>query len=286
MVELLPQTRRGFLTALTKWGATVYGASLTGSLLAGTSEKSPTRGVAADCHPQIATGQEEIAILIYPGFTAIDAIGPEYILSGMMGAKVRLVAKTANPVKCETGFEVVPQLTFEDCPKKQTLLLVPGGTAGALQALEDPETISFIRELGGSADYVGSVCTGSLLLGAAGLLSGYTATSHWQTLELLPLVGATASRDRVVIDRNRVTGAGVTAGIDLALRLVQIFRGDFYAKGMQLLAQYDPQPLFPGGGEPGTADPAVVALLEEMHKPFVELIGRSVEKTFKAPPPS
>lgn len=229
-------------------------------------------------HEKIVPGSEEIVILIYPGFTAIDALGPEYVLSGMMGSRVRLVAKDTAPVKCETGFEILPQLTFEDCPKHPTLLLVPGGTAGTLDAMKDRQTLEFIRDVGRQSAMVGSVCTGSLLLGAAGLLSGYTATSHWQTLELLPLVGATPSEARVVFDRDRVTCAGVTAGLDFAFEMVKHYRGDFYAKGMQLLAQYDPDPPFPEAGNPKTADPAVVDLLNQMHEPFVQLMGQTVEE--------
>ena len=125
------------------------------------------------------------------------------------------------------------------------------------------------------------MCTGSLLLGAAGLLDDYEATSHWQTLELLPLCGARPSKKRVVFDRDRVTGAGVTAGLDLALEIVQRYRGDFYAKGVQLLAQYAPQPPFPGSGDPATADPDVVKLMNGMHKPFVDLLGNSIKAVAK-----
>lgn len=276
--DIDPYTRRGFLRALSALGGVTAVAPLIASLRAETPAPTPATDTAFDLHSQIKMGSEEILILIYPGFTAIDAVGPEYILSGMMGAKVRLVAKTAAPVKCETGYEVVPELTFKDCPQKPTLFLIPGGTAGTLETLNDPQTMKFIREVGGEAEMAGSVCTGSLLLGAAGLLKGYKATSHWQTRELLPLVGAIAVDERVVFDRNRVTGAGVTAGLDLALRLVQHYRGDFYTKGMELLAEYDPQPPIPGGGNPKTADPAVVTLLNEMHKPFVDLCGETIKK--------
>jgi len=279
--EIDAPTRRRFLHTLAALGGATALSPLSGVLRA-EQEVSPQK--TTDPHAQIKMGQEDIVILIYPGFTAIDALAPEYILSGMMGVKIRLVAKSSAPVKCETGFEVVPQLTFEQCPAKPTLLLVPGGTDGTLQALEDPATMAFIRRVGGAAEMAGSVCTGSLLLGAAGLLEGYEATSHWQTVELLPLVGAKPSTDRVVFDRNRVTGAGVTAGLDFALQLVRHYRGDFYAKGMQLLAQYDPQPPFPGGGDPKTADPAVVALLNEMHKPFVELTAGTIKKTLSESP--
>ena len=141
--------------------------------------------------------------------------------------------------------------------------------APQLAAIEDRETLEFVRDVGRRSAMVGSVCTGSLLLGAAGLLEGYEATSHWQTLELLALVGARPSRDRIVFDRDRVTAAGVTAGIDLGMELVRRYRGDFYARGVQLLGQYDPHPPFAGGGNPESADPAVVAMLTQMHAPFV-----------------
>ncbi len=271
-------TRRKFLKVRTALGGVTALSPLGGA----EKETEAKESTAGDLHQQVRMGKEEIIILIYPGFTAIDALGPEYILAGMMGAKVRLVAKTRQPVKCETGYEVVPQLAFEESPEKPTLLVVPGGTSGTLEAMEDEETMTFIRNTGRAAEMAGSVCTGSLLLGAAGLLHGYTATSHWQTIELLPMVGAKPSRERVVFDRDRVTGGGVTAGLDFALRLVQRYRGDFYAKGMELLAQYDPQPPFPGGGNPETADAAAVSLLNEMHRPFVELAGQTIMRTKEA----
>lgn len=232
----------------------------------------------AEAFPQIKAGEETILILLYPGFTAIDAIGPEYVLSAMIGATVKFVAKTTAPVRSESGFEVTPAFSFKNCPKQPTLLLIPGATDGLLRALADAETLDFIRDVGGAAKMAGSVCTGSLLLGAAGLLKGYNATSHWQTAELLPLVGAKPVDERVVFDRNRVTGAGVTAGLDLAFQLVRYFRDDFYAKGLQLLAEYDPQPLFAGGGDHKKADPRVVLLLNEMHRPFVERTGEVIKQ--------
>ena len=128
---------------------------------------------------------------------------------------------------------------------------------------------------------VGSVCTGSLLLGAAGLLKGRRATSHWQTLELLKEVGATPVTERVVFDgTDRVTAAGVSAGLDLGFQLVRHYRGDFYAKGMELLGEYDPQPPFPGGGNPRTADKTAVEMLNMMHAPIVEKF-REVIQTVK-----
>jgi len=220
-------------------------------------------------------GSEKIAILVYPEFTALDALGPHYPLSGMMGAKVQFVAKTMDTLPCEGaskgGFCIRPHLTFADCPTDLDLLLVPGGLTGTLAAIADDETRNFIAEQGKRAKMVGSVCTGSLLLGAAGLLKGRRATSHWQTLELLKEVGATPFAERVVFDgTDRVTAAGVSAGLDLGFELVRHYRGDFYAKGIELLGEYDPQPPFPGGGNPRTADKTVVEMLNLMHAPIVE----------------
>ena len=224
---------------------------------------------------QLRMGSEKIAILVYPEFTALDALGPHYPLSGMMGAKVQFVAKTMDTLPCEGaskgGFCIRPHLTFADCPTDLDLLLVPGGLTGTLAAIADDETRNFIAEQGKHAKMVGSVCTGSLLLGAAGLLKGRRATSHWQTLELLKEVGATPVAERVVFDgTDRVTAAGVSAGLDLGFELVRHYRGDFYAKGIELLGEYDPQPPFPGGGNPRTADKTVVEMLNLMHAPIVE----------------
>lgn len=272
--EIDTTTRRGFLRLLTAAGGLAAAAGMPSNI-------NGAEALEADGHEKamasLKPGSENVVILLYQGFTALDAIGPEYILSTMSGAKVRFVAKTKAPVTCETGYEVTPNLSFDECPEAPDLLLVPGGTAGTLAAMQDAETMDFLRNRGAAAKLTGSVCTGSVLIGAAGLLRGYEATSHWQTLELLTLCGAKPSKKRVVFDRDRVTGAGVTAGLDLALELVKRYRGDFYAKGVQLLAQYDPQPPFHGAGDPAKADADVVALMNGMHKPFVELMGKSVQ---------
>ena len=235
-------------------------------------------------HPQqqLQMGSEQVAILVYPEFTALDALGPHYFLAGMMGATVRFVAKTVDPVPCEGaskgGFCVRPQLTFADCPAELDLLLVPGGLTGTFAAIEDKATINFLRSRAAKTKLVGSVCTGSLVLGAAGLLKGRKATSHWQMLEVLKAVGATPVAERIVFDgADRVTAAGVSAGLDLGLELVRRYRGDFYAKGMQLLGEYDPHPAFPGGGNPRTADPTAVSTLNMMHAPLVERFKAVIE---------
>ena len=231
---------------------------------------------------QLRMGGEKIAILVYPEFTALDALGPHYPLSGMMGAKVQFVAKTMDSVPCEGarrgGFCVRPHLTFADCPTDLDLLLIPGGLTGTFAAMVDDETLHFIAGQGKRAKMIGSICTGSLLLGVTGLLKGRRATSHWQTLELLKEVGATPVAERVVFDGvDRVTAAGVSAGLDLGFQLVRHYRGDFYAKGMQLLGEYDPQPPFPGGGNPRTADKTVVEMLNLMHAPIVERFRAAIK---------
>jgi len=232
---------------------------------------------------QLRMGSEQIAILVYPDFTALDALGPHYALAGMMGATVRFVAKTLDLVPCEGaskgGFCVKPQLTFADCPEDLDLLLVPGGLTGTLAAIEDKETIKFLQSRAAKTKLIGSVCTGSLVLGAAGLLKGRRATSHWQMLEVLKDVGATPVSERIVFDgTDRVTAAGVSAGLDLGFELVRRYRGDFYAKGMQLLGEYDPQPPFPGGGNPKTADATVVNMLNMMHAPLIEKFKEAIQR--------
>jgi cyclohexyl-isocyanide hydratase len=231
---------------------------------------------------QLRMGSEKIAILVYPEFTALDALGPHYPLAGMMGAKVYFIAKTLETVPCEGsrkgGFCIKPHLTFADCPKDLDLLLVPGGLTGTMAAMQDDETLKFLAAQGARTKLVGSVCTGSLLLGAAGLLKGRRATSHWQMLDVLKAAGATPVAERIVFDgTDRVTAAGVSAGLDLGFQLVRHYRGDFYAKGMQLLGEYDPQPPFPGGGNPRTADPAVVNMLQMMHAPLAKQFQELIE---------
>lgn len=255
---------------------------------AGVLAPGPALGAEAT-HPmpaELKMGSEKIALLVYPEFTALDALGPHYALSGMMGASVTFVAKTLDPVPCEgskqAGIFIKPHCTFADCPRDLDLLLVPGGVTGTLAAIADDATRAFVAEVGGRAKLAGSVCTGSLLLGAAGLLKGRQATSHWQLLPVLKEVGATPVSRRVVFDgTDRVTAAGVSAGLDLGFELVRRYRGDFYAKGMQLLGEYDPQPPFPTCGNPKTADKDVVAMLDAMHAPLVEQFRAAVSSVLK-----
>lgn len=224
-------------------------------------------------------GKERIAMVLYPKFTALDVIGPHHVFINMIGAKVLLVAKSMEPVPTDTGFSITPNATFDEIQDRQTLVVVPGGTTGTLEAMADEATMAFLRRQGAEAEWIGSVCTGSLLLAAAGLLHGYKATSHWLAREALRAGGAEPVAARFVEDRNRVTGAGVTAGIDYALQLVRRWRGDAYAKGVQMFMEYDPQPPFDSGTPSSPeADPAMAQMLVAMHEPFGAQCATAIER--------
>jgi putative intracellular protease/amidase len=220
---------------------------------------------------------EQIALLIYPGFTALDMVGPQYAFGSMIGAKVHVVARTMEIVESDTKLAFRPSATFATCPDPVDIIFVPGGTKGTLAAMEDKETIAFLKSRGEKARLVTSVCTGSLVLGAAGLLKGYKATSHWLTLDLLSEFGAIPDDRRVVVDRTRMTGAGVTAGIDFGLQIVEKLRGREYAEAVQLLAEYDPDPPLKAGN-PKTAPKAARDLLTEIFAPFREDVRQAAAR--------
>jgi len=188
----------------------------------------------------------KVIALIYPGMILFDLVGPLTCFNMMM-ADIHLVSKTMDPVKTDTGVTVAPTTTLADCPDEADVLFVPGGLGGTTAMMEDAEVVGFLRSRGAKAKFVTSVCTGSLLLGAAGLLKGKRATSHWYTRDLLPLFGATPVEARVVEDGNVITGAAVTAGIDFGLTLAARLRGEDTAKFIQLLIEYDPHPPFDAG---------------------------------------
>lgn len=201
-----------------------------------------------------------IAMLLYPRLTQLDLTGPFEVLSRLPGAQVQLVAATRDPVTAEGGLTIVPSATFADAAPAD-LIFAPGGS-GQIQANEDPATIEYLRAAGARAKWITSACTGALLLGAAGLLRGYRAATHWAFMDLLPLVGATPVEQRVVIDRNRITGGGVTAGIDIALTIAAEVAGREVAEQLQLHIEYDPQPPM-SSGHPRTAAPELVKRMRE-----------------------
>ena len=198
-------------------------------------------------------------MLLFPKLTQLDLTGPHEVLARIPGARVELVAKTREPAVSETGLAIVPTATFADVTAADAIF-VPGGV-GQIAAIADDETLAWVRSIGESAAWVTSTCTGALLLGAAGLLRGYRAATHWAYLELLPLVGATPVDERVVIDRNRITSGGVTAGIDSALAIAAAVAGPAVAEAIALHIEYDPQPKY--AGHPRNAAPELVAKTRE-----------------------
>jgi len=210
---------------------------------------------------------EEIAMLVYPGMTALDLIGPQQVFGYLMGTHVHLVAKTKDLVVSDTGVAIQPSKTFADCPQPVDILFVPGGGKAMVALMSDEDTLTFLAERGKTAKLVTSVCSGSLILGAAGLLRGYKATSHWAVRDVLPLLGAELVATRVVQDRNRITSGGITAGIDFGLRIAAQLRGEDYARALELTLEYEPQPPF-GSGTPEKAPPNVEKATRAMYEPL------------------
>ncbi|GFE64864.1 DJ-1/PfpI family protein [Litoreibacter roseus] len=193
------------------------------------------------------TGSEQIVMLAYPGMTALDLVGPQYMFGSLWGATVKIAAKSREPIVSDTKLTILPDIVFSEAVEAPDVLFVPGGISGTLNAMEDSETIEFIASQGASAKYVTSVCTGALILGQAGLLDGYRAATHWLAMPAMDAFGATAVDERVVQDRNRITGGGVTAGIDFGLSVIEELRGTEYAQTVQLLAEYAPEPPLTAG---------------------------------------
>jgi cyclohexyl-isocyanide hydratase len=193
-------------------------------------------------------GEQRVAMLVYPGMTALDLIAPQLVFAALGNTDVQLVWKDRKTVVSDTGVPIVPTQSFDDVADGVAVLFAPGGTY-AYPLMNDPHVIGFLRRVGPTAQYVTSVCTGALIIGAAGLLRGYRATTHWDFRDVLPALGAMPVAERVVVDRNRITGAGVTAGIDFGLTMAAKLRGDDYARMLQLAFEYDPQPPFDAGSE-------------------------------------
>ena len=197
-------------------------------------------------------------ILVFPGMLQMDCTGPYGVFAAVPGALVDLVWKDTAPVLSSDRLRLCPSLSFADCPPLD-IVCMPGGQ-GILPLLEDRELHDFLRRQAQSARWLASVCTGALVLGAAGLLGGYKATTHWQSLDMLAEFGAIPVRERVVLDGKRATAAGVSAGIDMALTLVGREWGPELACEIELYMEYDPHPPF-GAGHPSIAPQAVVERL-------------------------
>jgi cyclohexyl-isocyanide hydratase len=184
-----------------------------------------------------------VGFVIFPDLTQLDFTGPQQVLARLPDSAMHIVAKTLDPVPSDSGLSLMPTHTFEDCPPLD-LICVPGGYRGVIQAMEDRGLIEFVRRQARTAKYVTSVCTGAFILGAAGLLKGRRASTHWGFADLLPLVGALHEKRRVVWEGNLITAGGVTSGIDFGLEVVADIAGEAVARSIQLSLEYDPNPPF------------------------------------------
>ncbi|MBD2850162.1 DJ-1/PfpI family protein [Acinetobacter baumannii] len=196
-----------------------------------------------------------IGILLFPKLTQLDLTGPYEVFSRMPNTEVHLIWKTADPIISDKGLTILPTKTFKDCPRLN-IICIPGGP-GQVDLMNDTETLNFIKVKAEEVDLITSVCTGSLVLGAAGLLNGYKATSHWASIDQLSLLGAIPVSERVVSDRNRITGAGVTSGIDFALKIAADLFDEDIAKSIQLQMEYDPIPPFTSGSQHSASEKTV-----------------------------
>lgn len=212
-----------------------------------------------------------IGMLVFPGMTVLDLIGPQQFLAVAPGRTTHLLWKTREPVVSDSGVPILPTATFAEAPEELEVLFVPGGFQGISAVIEDVQALDFVASRGERATYVTSVCTGALVLGAADLLDGYQATTHWAYHDLLPLVGAEPVAARVVEDRNRITGGGVTSGIDFGLTLLARLAGDDYAQGWQLGTEYDPHPPFDSGA-PARANAFIMGEVLKVLGPRVEAV--------------
>jgi cyclohexyl-isocyanide hydratase len=211
-----------------------------------------------------------IGLVMYPDMTQLDLTAPHQVFASLPQVQVHLLWKTLEPVVSNGGMKILPTTTFADCPPLD-VLCVPGGVMGTVQMMQDAEMLAFLRHQGSIAKYITSVCTGSLILGAAGLLQGYRAATHWAFREILPTFGATVSTERVEIDRNRITGGGVTAGIDFALTIVGLLCDENTAQFLELMLEYNPQPPF----QTGSPEMAGDQLIQQVRLAGKDLISMS-----------
>jgi len=278
--------RREFFDLLGK-GA----AALTISGLAGCATDGGSEGATTDPPPPVSRAfmfgdepvsdplEQHIAMVVYPGMTLLDLIGPHTCFAAL-GMTIHLVWKTLEPIVTDSGITIVPTTTFEDCPRSLELLFIGGSSTSTATMIQDMQVTQFLRARAETAKLVTSVCTGSLILGGAGLLRGYRATSHWTVRDQLSIVGARPVKARYVQDRDRITGAGVTSGIDFGLRLVESLRGRLIAEATQLAIEYAPDPPF-NAGTPDTASVLATGLVVAAWLPQVEE-GRKVLEQARA----
>jgi len=224
----------------------------------------------------VATGYR-FGVLVFPDVNVLDFTGPLEVFHNLPTVHLHIVAANTQPLQCDNGLVVTPDTSYNECPQLD-LLLVPGGDGvGAL--MQDEATLEFLRRQGQQAKYITSVCTGSLVLAAAGLLDGHTATTHWAFIEVLASLGIKTSTARVEVDRNRIIAGGITAGVDFGLVVAAELYGEDIAKSISLGLEYNPQPPF--AGHPSTADPEVLDAKRKELAPGLEVrmqIARKVKE--------
>lgn len=223
------------------------------------------------------TKQIHIGFLIYPGVVQLDVMGAYQVLAFPPNAIVHLIWKTLDAIESNEGLIITPTITFDSCPKLD-VICVPGGGIGQVKIMQDENVLNFLQQISKTAKYITSVCTGSLILAKANLLEGYRATCHWAFREHLAALGVEVVPERIAIDRDRITGAGVTSGIDFGLTLVSLLWGEEMAKMTQLMMEYDPQPLF-NAGTPETAEKSLVESLTKLGSPLIEAFWTGIKNS-------
>lgn len=211
--------------------------------------------------------QFNIGFLVYPGVIQLDVMAAYQVLAFAPNIKIYLLWKNIIPITSNENLIITPNTKFDDCPELD-VICVPGGGMGQIEIMKDREVINFLQQKSTNAKYITSVCTGSLILATANLLQGYKATCHWAFREQLSMLGVEVVSERVVIDRNRITGAGVTSGIDFGLILLKLLCGEDTAKMAQLMMEYDPQPPF-SAGTPETASKEITTSLLKFGTPLI-----------------
>ena len=227
----------------------------------------------------------EIGFLFYPGMTQLDVTGPFEVLARLPGARIHLLWKQIEPITSDVGLTLVPTTTFGACPPLDVFCV--GGGPGQVPVMDDAEVMDFVAEAGAKSRYVTSVCAGSLILAAAGLLDGYRSACHWLSRDQLTLLGAIPVEARIVVDRNRISGGGVTAGIDFGFRVAAELCGEDVAKRLQLLLEYDPEPPF--GITERNAPPETLVAIRTAAAPMLDARRKAGQRAMarlrgKAPP--
>ena len=250
--------RRAFLAAAGSGVVAIGGAT---SAAGQQPPAAPGPGAGAPGSGGPVAAKFQIGMVIFEKMTNLDFVGPCDVLSRVSAAHVNVIAKTRDPITTDSNHRVLADMTLAEAPALD-LLFIPGGP-GSTALMDDPEIMEFLHIRAPRAKWITSVCTGGLVLGAAGLLKGYKAATHWTAMDILPIMGAIPTHQRVVIDRNRITGGGVTAGIDFGLTVVATLWGAEMAQMIQLGQEYNPQPPF-NAGAPDTAPPALVEHFRSM----------------------